>query len=128
LAKTADWDWFSNDVEELLGSDDVPSHVKKFLKVVQGVVWNRQTFQSKPNIDEEPLAGLIPQHAKVGDQVCILYGCSVPVLLRKQVVSDSEFYWKIIGEAYVNEMMDGESIRYMSRQILEFAEFEFEIR
>jgi Heterokaryon incompatibility protein (HET) len=116
------------DTEELLDSDDIPSHIKKFLKVVQGVVWNRRTFQSKPSIGEEPLVGLIPQHAKVGDQVCILNGCSVPLVLRKQCVSDSEFHWQLIGEAYVNEMMDGEFLRYTPREVLEFAEFEFEIR
>ena len=28
--------------------------------------------------------GLIPEHAQEDDLVCIFYGCSVPVLLRKQ--------------------------------------------
>jgi hypothetical protein len=48
---------------------------------------------------------LCPPEAKEDDTVCILYGCSVPVLLRKQ-----RPYFKLIGECFVDGMMDGEAM------------------
>jgi hypothetical protein len=44
-------------------------------------------------------------------RICILYGCSVPVVLRPIRNSEScnEFYYELIGECYVHGMMDGEA-------------------
>ena len=118
----------SIDIEELLDTK-IPDHVKKFLEVARDVIWNRRTFRSKVNDDtERPLMGLIPQNAKVGDQVCILYGCSVPVVLRKLPSSNNEFCWQLIGDAYVYGIMDGEAIRSASSETLKSTETEFKIR
>jgi len=115
----------SIDIEELLDTE-IPDHVKKYLAVVRDVIWNRRTFRSKVNDGTEgPLVGLIPQNAKVGDQVCILYGCSVPIVLRKLPSSNNEYCWQLIGDAYVYGVMDGEVIRSASTQT---TETEFKIR
>lgn len=108
----------SIDIEELLDTK-IPDLVKSFLIAIRDVIWNRRTFRSKV-IDgtERPLVGLIPQSAKVGDQVCILYGCSVPVVLRKLPSSKKELCWQLIGEAYVHGIMDGEALRSASLQNL----------
>jgi hypothetical protein len=71
-----------------------PSIVTEFLRRVQAVVWDRVLVLSngrspratahsaaRPTL---PLLGLAPARAKQGDLICILYGCSVPVLLRKK--------------------------------------------
>ncbi|KAK4123960.1 hypothetical protein N657DRAFT_546581, partial [Parathielavia appendiculata] len=50
--------------------------------------------------------GLGPRNAKPGDAVFILYGCSVPVILRR-----SREFWTFIGEAFVAGIMDGEVIQ-----------------
>jgi Heterokaryon incompatibility protein (HET) len=44
-----------------------------------------------------------------GDVICILYECSVPLLLRKDTDSD---YFRLVGECYVHGLMDGEALRF----------------
>jgi hypothetical protein len=58
------------------------------------------------------LFGLCPGRTEVGDLICILYGCSVPVILRdKAPDSPGDRKWfEVIGEAYVHGKMDGEAI------------------
>ena len=61
-------------------------------------------------ITEHDFLGLAPEMSKKRDQICILYGCSVPVALRRMVdpVTDEE-YFIFIGECYVHGLMDGEA-------------------
>ena len=58
------------------------------------------------------LFGLCPGKTEKEDLICILYGCSVPIILReKPSLSDSPKKWfELIGEAYVHGKMDGEAI------------------
>lgn len=49
-----------------------------FLKRVQAVIWNRRMMRTSNS-----WLGLAPKAAREGDLICILYGCSVPVILRK---------------------------------------------
>jgi len=53
--------------------------------------------------------GLGPCHAKIGDLVCIIFGCSVPLVLRKIVGVEK---YTLIGECYVDHTMDGEAMTY----------------
>ncbi|PVH88545.1 HET-domain-containing protein [Cadophora sp. DSE1049] len=61
---------------------------------------NRRLF-----ITDDGHVGLAPIRVKLGDQVCILYGCSVPLVLREEhgVV-------KLVGEAYVHGLMEGKAV------------------
>ena len=79
--------------------------VAKFLRRVQEVIWMRRLI-----ITENDLLGLAPEMSKKHDLICILYGCSVPVVLREMVdpVTDEE-YFTFIGECYVHGIMDGEA-------------------
>ncbi|KAH8707134.1 heterokaryon incompatibility protein-domain-containing protein, partial [Phaeosphaeriaceae sp. PMI808] len=55
------------------------SVVAQFCRRVQAVIWNRclvKTSSSK--------LGLVPKGTQPGDVICILYGCSVPVVLRQR--------------------------------------------
>ena len=54
------------------------SVVAEFFRRVQRVIWNRRLIRTKENH-----LGLAHGDAIVGDKICILYGCSVPVILRK---------------------------------------------
>jgi hypothetical protein len=61
--------------------------VAEFLRRVQEVIWNRQLMITK-NADEEGIPrkgrlGLVRDDVKPGFKVCILYGCSVPVILEE---------------------------------------------
>jgi hypothetical protein len=56
-------------------------------------------------ITEEGLTGVAPCRARPGDVVAVLYGCSIPLVLRKAGQQDA---WRVIGEAYVHNYMNGE--------------------
>jgi hypothetical protein len=119
---------YSIDIEELLDTEQ-PDYVKRYLEVVRDVVWNRRTFRSKANSpNNSTLVGLVPQSAKLGDNLCILYGCSVPVVLRKLSGSNTSICWQLIGDAYVHGIMDGEALRYGLQATPQCVETEFELR
>jgi hypothetical protein len=59
--------------------------------------------------------GLAPRLAEVGDEVWILPGCDVPMLLRK-----FEDYHILVGECFVYGMMEGEQ----TKSLLACNEFE----
>ncbi|KAF2711624.1 hypothetical protein K504DRAFT_480599 [Pleomassaria siparia CBS 279.74] len=81
---------------------DQPSIVQDYLECVQAVTWNW-----------DGLVGLGPPKAQSGDVIVILYGCSVPVILRPSD-SDSETgepeWYGFVGEAYIYGKMDGEAM------------------
>ncbi|CAF9918515.1 hypothetical protein IMSHALPRED_004328 [Imshaugia aleurites] len=79
--------------------------VAKFLRRVQEVIWMRRLI-----VTEYDFLGLAPEMSKKRDLICILYGCSVPVALRRMVdpVTEEE-YFTFIGECYVHGIMDGEA-------------------
>ncbi|KAL0939212.1 uncharacterized protein CTRU02_205822 [Colletotrichum truncatum] len=59
-------------------------------------------------VTEESM-GFLPRIAREGDAICILIGCSVPVVLRKVVSheEDNKSMWVVIGECYVDGLMEG---------------------
>ena len=66
------------------------SIVAQFLRRMQAVIWNRRLMHTKGQRNnackkpERPVRlGLVHQDAKPGHLICFLYGCTVPVLLRK---------------------------------------------
>jgi hypothetical protein len=68
------------DIADLMNKIDSPEEVVNFLKRVQEVVWNRKAFIGGK---DNEMFGLCSKSARSGDLVCILYGCSVPVILRE---------------------------------------------
>ncbi|KAJ5722251.1 hypothetical protein N7488_000286 [Penicillium malachiteum] len=59
---------------------------------------------------ETSLYGLCPPDTKNGDHVCILFGCSVPVILRPLKSANMDEEYVIIGEAYIHGKMNGEAV------------------
>ncbi|KAK9773234.1 putative Heterokaryon incompatibility protein [Seiridium cardinale] len=48
--------------------------------------------------------GMVPEKANKGDLVCVLFGCSVPVLLRKSEHGDG---FTLVGECFLDGCMNG---------------------
>ncbi len=79
--------------------------VAKFARRVQEVIWMRRLVTT-----ERDLLGLAPAEAKKRDLICILYGCSVPVVLRRHCdYKTGQEFFQFIGECYVHGLMDGEA-------------------
>lgn len=110
------------DIQEALESNGDPEMIE-YLELVRQCVWNRRTFEGDPS-DRSlgSIVGLLPQAARRHDTICILHGCSVPVVLRKLQDDGGAWYWRLIGEAYVHRFMDGEAKEGS------FAQADFEIR
>ncbi|KIW84133.1 hypothetical protein Z517_03380 [Fonsecaea pedrosoi CBS 271.37] len=118
------------DVEELYSLTE-SSHVREFLRRVRDVCWSRALVNlsasqesaaagrscggsggvasSSSSPPQQPIISLCPPETSIGDVVAILYGCSVPVVLRPQVsASSSSSYYTLIGECFVYGFVDGE--------------------
>ncbi|TGJ63955.1 hypothetical protein EYR41_010038 [Orbilia oligospora] len=72
-------------------------------------IYGAEGKASKAEKDSE-LFGLCPGDAEDTDFVCIIYGCSVPLILRHVSPGPVNARYSIIGEAYVHGKMDGEAI------------------
>jgi hypothetical protein len=55
------------------------SVVSEFFRRVQAVIWNRSLMRT-----EHKRLGIVRKDVREGDLICVLYGCSVPVILRRQ--------------------------------------------
>lgn len=95
------------DTGALIANPRSSSIMTTFLRRVQSVVWNRKFLKSAM----QDYFGLAPMGTEEGDIICILFGCSVPVILREHRSLAGEFeYYELIGEAYVYGLMDGEAL------------------
>ncbi|ORY03155.1 heterokaryon incompatibility protein-domain-containing protein [Clohesyomyces aquaticus] len=103
---------------------DQQSIVQDYLERVQAVTWDRSFLEVIPPKEgqtvgqggrSDKMIGLGPSTTKQGDLVVILYGCSVPCILRpcrsalagRRGMHD---YFQFIGEAYIYGKMDGEAM------------------
>ncbi|KAK0130271.1 hypothetical protein ONS96_000794 [Cadophora gregata f. sp. sojae] len=112
------------DTKVAINSKDASRSMIEFLDRVQSVTWNRKVFLTRSKLKGMQRLGLAPPNTQEGDTVCILYGCSVPVILRK--VADGEsMYHELIGECFLYGMMDGEALTCLTK---EERTMEFEIR
>jgi hypothetical protein len=65
--------------------------------------------------------GMAPCRARKGDSICVLLGCSIPVVLRKR--NDDPSY-EFIGEIYLHGFMDGEIFEEVDSKKREVESFE----
>jgi len=66
-------------------NDVKSSVVAQFCRRVQAAIWNRALVKT-----QNGHLGLVSKDVRAGDRVCILYGCSVPVILRSNTTPKSE--------------------------------------
>ncbi|KAJ4111379.1 hypothetical protein NW765_016504 [Fusarium oxysporum] len=107
---------------------------------VQAVVWNRRLIRMKEIQKNEEIRaiggnrekswgplGLAPEEARRGDWICIVLGCSVPLVLRPLEPTQKEHTelltactnCSLVGECYIDKMMDGQALR-LERQWEDF--------
>jgi hypothetical protein len=107
-----------------------------FYRRVQAAVWNQSMIRTK-----KVRYGMALKNIMKDDLICILYGCSVPVALRKHVKDgqeeavegqarihavpgEGEIFYELLGECYVHGMMDGEAIEFQKENDIEPMVFE----
>lgn len=74
---------------------------------------------------ERGYIGLIPDHVRRGDLLCILFGgkCSVMLLESKHRHGD-ELYYIEVGESYVHSLMFGEGMDDLDRGLYNIQDFD----
>jgi hypothetical protein len=105
------------DVEDVL-KYVLTENIRSYLEIVRDVVWNRRTFCGLKSGSGRTIIGIVPQETKVHDKICILYGCSVPVVLREHRHECVGRCWQLVGECYVDGLMDGEDPFAPSSEVL----------
>jgi hypothetical protein len=50
---------------------------------------------------------MAPCRVRKGDQICVLLGCSIPLILRQRKDESSH---EVIGECYLHGFMNGEAL------------------
>jgi Heterokaryon incompatibility protein (HET) len=131
---------------ELILFGKCPSLAIDFLRRVQSVIWKRSLIVTH----REGFLGLAPSKVQEGDLICVLYGCSVPVVLRtikraslgaiprtssprmgtndglppRLDSSTNDHYYEFIGECYIHGMMDGEALAHQRLRKLDHQDFE----
>lgn len=81
---------------------------KTFLDRVKDVVWERRFVRVKLKGRTETY-GLVPAETKKSDRICVLFGCSVPVVLRRSR-KGGQGQFTMVGECFIYGMMDGEAV------------------
>lgn len=112
-----------NDLDEILAMDPLimfsktkeSAHLNKICQAFEEGMKRRRLL-----ITEKGHLGSAPQTADEGDIICVLYGCSVPVIVRK--LQDQESY-EFVGECYLHGFVDAEAIALQIRGDLEEQEF-----
>ena len=98
------------------------ANVKEYLRRVQLSIWNRRLLRVQTKlgradtIQDSLRLGLGPAETQQGDSLIILYGCSVPLVVRRQakklVMNEQQLEEHVIlGECFVYGLMDSEALR-----------------
>ena len=77
-----------------------------FSRHIHGTIWNRRLMRMTKAVNDSEIddfiaeshIGLAPDDAKTGDLVVILFGCSVPVILRRYEKTDSVLQSQILQQ------------------------------
>lgn len=85
--------WFFHRKNGSLSTDDSEEIIKAMTQNSR----NLRLF-----VSAEGRLGLAPPRAESNDVICLIPGCDVPVVLRKQGV-----FWRYVGDAYMYGTMDG---------------------
>ena len=80
-----------------------------------------------PTVPKNSYIDAVPQDTQPGDVICVLFGCSVPVVLRKAATAEAhdpdDDSYAFIGEAYLYGLMDAEAIVLLKKGTREVQDF-----
>jgi len=97
---------------KLLGTKMLPTTVADYVSRAQKVLWSRKFFRVLGrfrHIKEKAfLYGTGPRAIEKDDIVCLLFGCSVPVIMRRRDPAALQSRVTLVGECYVHGIMEGE--------------------
>lgn len=87
------------------------------------VAMSRSAFGQFFIVTETKRTGLAPRFIMEGDIICVLLGCSVPVILRPATNPINAGLYDIIGDSYIHGIMDGEAMARLEAGDYELQDF-----
>jgi hypothetical protein len=128
------------DTVALVGDPSQPSTLVEYLRRVQKATQNRKIFRCASAQGDVMSAGTRAQEADtvVGigpdcighdeEYICVLFGCSVPIILRGSIFSaDGTMHASLLGACYVHGYMEGETFAGMSEEEIQSKSITFSI-
>jgi len=100
MTPEGDYDWEKDPGAKSLGTDVL--HVMPYVNSVM-----RLSIARKVCVTSNGYLGRVTHGSVIGDKICIIFGGSVPFVLRKR--DDGGFMF--VGEAYVHGLIDGEALK-----------------
>ncbi|KAK9773324.1 putative Heterokaryon incompatibility domain-containing protein [Seiridium cardinale] len=94
--------------DDVISLQKAPRIAKDFLERVKDVIWERKFARVKLRAAGNTY-GLMPAGTREADLICVLFGGSVPVVLRPQEKNGQEQF-TMVGECFVYGMMEGEAV------------------
>lgn len=128
-------------LSKLLAQTSESSTMLEYLKRVRMTTRYRRAFRCHVgeqrlgqsivgNVVEEAIVGLGNFKTRADDMVCILFGCSVPLVLRRVLQTpqrEGKMEVELIDACYVHNHMEGEMFAEMSKKEVEAKTTEFQI-
>lgn len=90
------------------------SVVAEFFRRVQAVIWNRSLMRTTSGN-----FGIVRKDVRKGDLVCILHGCSVPVILRPTRKEPEELRKETREEEEAEELMKDEVLQKKAKEYIQ---------
>ena len=88
-------------------------YIQEFAQTARAAVWDRRLIRTA----KHAFLGLAPQAKRQWDIVAILYGLSVPVVLRQiHGTPDGDNVFILVGECFTYGMMDGQALSFSKVQ------------
>jgi Heterokaryon incompatibility protein (HET) len=78
------------------------ANAARFESSISRCAWNRKFVATNKGY-----CGLAPGAAKLGDVVAVLFGCNMPLILRK---TDNASQYKLVEACFINGIMEGEAL------------------
>lgn len=100
--------------------------LRDFLDRVQAVTWGKRLIKTSSG-----RLGIAPAQTKKNDLVCILYGCDVPVVLRRTQpakrpigsLSAKSIEAEMVGECFIYGCVDGEALSHQESESIASVQF-----
>ena len=81
----------------------------------------KMSYKWRFTVTDTGFYSLVPKQARAGDEVLVLHGGKVPMVLRpvRDISGNGEACYEVIGGAYVHGFMDGQAAQWAERGELE---------
>lgn len=81
---------------------------EKFISRMEYTMWD---LSLRLMVSDNGHIGMATKKAEKGDLICVLFGYSIPVLLRQKLVQGKKPTYALIGECFVHEWRMPEAAR-----------------